>query len=439
VQPTEQAVARRCITLGLVDGTALTTTSIIRPNGELSLHLDPKVRPRRLAIKDLQMIVDAQKIEFSVLSQNLKLAPLLRCEPNPRAIADALVLKGIPVFQRSPARLDQSRQLHPAFDSKVMPEVIWKANLRTYLKDRYSSLDDLHKDRYLAEALSVRNTAHDIAKAVIKNELMSWRAPLGFTLFGIRGGSFYVDKSVMGDPRRVSLNIRRSLRGIIDTLDDVSQIESLSSALGCEKSASGISRALVEQKILSATLPSGHPFTFGRVRSRYFEPEVVGPEMVQTNIKAFLKENAPTLDDLPMIDALCNTLQVERRRHALAKFLVEANYIDWRIPTGHDVQRAGGSLYFNNAVIGREKVEANLRTYLIENFGGNLDNLPGKSKSLSSALGVANNKGEIAREIVMRGILPSEPPTGHSPNLIRQSIYNNPKITGRLRDKKSPQ
>jgi len=431
VAPSERAVARRCITLGITAGTAEPTTPIVRSNGELSLHLDPRVRRRSLAINDLRMIVHAQQLTLEDLVKIPQLSLLLRCEPSRSGLIAGLAEKSIePHLGSVPTQLEFNRALHPAFDRSITPPVRWQSNMRTYLSATYSSLDQLQRDRLLAEALGCPNTARDIASAVVANRMMQWRAPLGFSLFGVPGGSFYVDEDVMGDSRRVDLNIRRSLRGTITTLDDVYQNEALASALRCAKSATAIAATLVERRILSSELPPGHPFTLGHVRSRYFEQAVVGLTQVHHNIALFLRREAPTLDDLPMIDALCNTLNVERRRLALAQFVVHFGLVDWRIPSGHNVSRAGGSLYLNAEVIGAERVRSNIQAHLIDRYGGNLDAVPLRSKSLASALGVPNNKRAFVEAILARGILPPVPPPGYVPNGTNKSVYLDPTFVG---------
>jgi len=193
--------------------------------------------------------------------------------------------------------------------------------------------------------------------------------------------------------------------------------------LRCPKNSTAIAKALVEKGILSGVVPDGHPFTIGQARSNYFDPAVVGAEMVTSNVRRFLRNVARTLDDLPMIDALCSTLGVERRRWALAKHLVTEGFIDWRIPPFHDVQIPQGSLYLNREVMSKSQIDFNLKIIFNSTYGGNLDNLPGKSKSLSSALGVANNKGAISKELLIRGIASPNPPDGYDPKSKRQSVY----------------
>ncbi len=71
----------------------------------------------------------------------------------------------------------------------------------------------------------------------------------------------------------------------------------------------------------------------------------------------------------------------------------------------------------------KEQINFNLRIIFNSTYDGNLDNLPGKSKSLSSALGVANNKGAIAKELVVRKIASPMPPHGYDYTSKRQSVY----------------
>jgi hypothetical protein len=414
-----------------VDGRAEPTTPILRSDGELSFHLDPRIRRRHLALEDLRLIVEAQQLSLEDLTRIPKLSLLLRCEPSPSGITSGLYRAAIQPYENVvPQSLSLNRALHPAFNKTITPPERWRSNLRAYLAANYRSLDELQRDRFLAEALGCSDTARDIAHTVIKHGLMSWLIPKDSSLFGIPGGSFYVDEAVMEDIRRVNLNIRRSLRGRVSTLDDISQNEALASALGCPKNATAIAAALAERNILPTKLPPSHPFTIGHVRSRYFDPAVVGYSQVRKNVEVFLAREAPTLDDLPMIDALCNTLNVERRRHALAQYVVHFQLVDWRLPHGHEVSRAGGSLYLNPTIMNRAQIDANVRTLLMDRYDGNLDALPPKSKSLSSALQVDNNRGAIARAIIERGILSPRPPREHTPHTVRGSIYFNRDIVG---------
>jgi len=209
----------------------------------------------------------------------------------------------------------------------------------------------------------------------------------------------------MGSQDRVNHNIGVGIRGRIYTLDNVRQNEALSSALKCPKNSTAIAAELVRRGIMSSIVPNGHPFTIGQTRSNYFDPAVVGARAVRSNVIKFLKEHAATLDELPMIDALCSTLDTERRRLALAKYVIEQGMMDWRIPPFHNIQIAQGSLYLNKSVMTREQINYNLKVIFNSTFDGNLDNIPRKSKSLSSALCVPNNKGCIIRELLRRGII----------------------------------
>lgn len=297
------------------------------------------------------------------------------------------------------------------------------AEVKQQLKENYLTLDDFQKNKPLARTLKCSNTRIELARAAITAGAYPWEAPESFSLFGKSGGSLYVNPNVMGSQERVNHNIGVGISDRIHTLDDVRQNEALASALKCPKNATAIAAELVRRGIISGIVPNGHPFTIGQTRSNYFDPAVVGARTVRTNVVKFLKENAATLDDLPMIDALCSTLGIERRRLALAKHVVEQGIMDWKIPPFHNIQIAQGSLYLNKLVMTPEKINFNLRIIFNSTFGGNLDNIPLKSKSLSSALAVPNNKGAIVRELLKRQIATLTPPVGYDPRSKRQSAY----------------
>ena len=321
-------------------------------------------------------------------------------------------------------------RLHPLVDPTVAPPDRARANLRRLLRDRFPTLDHVERDAALAKALRCDNTRIAIATKMIALGVYSWRMPRGVTLFGVAGGSFYVKASVMSDPRRVDLNIKRSIRGRITTLDDVRQNEALASALGCEKNATAIARTLALRKIVSAVVPHGHPFTVGHTRSNHFDRIVVGPSQLQENLRLYFQYTAATLDDLPMSDALCAEFGIERRRRALAAYAVKRGYLDPLMPAGHNVQRAGGTLYFDKIVMPSEALAQNIRQHVEDICGGNLDALPIKSKSLSSALEVPNNKGAIIRALIDKQIVSPEPPAGYDPRKARASVYFHERFVG---------
>lgn len=429
VHGTERAVARRCITLGIANGPASLETQIIRPDGTLSLHLDPRVRRRHLCLKDLKRLVEHQEISLDSLASKPALALLLRCEPSPSSLSQALVRCGI--FSASPApRLAVRGRLHPLVDPTVAPPDTARANLRRLLRDRFPTLDHVERDAALAKALRCDNTRIAIATKMIELGVYSWRMPRGASLFAVSGGSFYVKTSVMGDPRRVDLNIKRSIRGRITTLDDVRQNEALATALGCEKSATAIARTLALRNILSPVVPEGHPFAIGHTRSNYFDRTVVGPSQLQENLRRYFQHTAATLDDLPMSDALCAEFGIDRRRRALAAHAVKRGYLDPIMPAGHNVQRAGGTLYFDKIVVPPDALVRNIRQHVEDICGGNLDALPIKSKSISSALEVPNNKGAIIRALIDKKIVSPEPPAGYDPRKARASVYFHERFVG---------
>ena len=431
VHPTQRAIARRCITLGIADGPANPQTTLItRPDGALSLHLDPRVRRRGVALRDLRQIVETQRIPLQSLVKIPALALLLRCEPSVSGIAAALIQNKVVQPDQPITGLTLSAHLHPLLNPELTPIEARKANLRRLLADRFPSLDAVERDHQLAAALGCANTRVAIAKAMVAQGLYSWRAPRGFSLFNVPGGSLYVSPEVMGHDRRVELNIKRGIKEQIHTLDDVRQNEALSSALGCEKSATAIARSLVQRRIMSAVVPLGHPFAIGHTRSNHFDPIVVGPSQLRDNLRRYFQYAAPTLDDLPMSDAMCELLGLDHRRRALAKYVVAEGLIDPRLPPKHQVQRAGGTLYFDHDIIPADTLRANIKQHIDDTYGGNLDLLPVKSKTLASALKVANNKGAIIRALVERGIVSPHPPAGYDPRHAHASVYFHERFVG---------
>lgn len=421
VKPEERAVAKACVSLGLLDGDANPATPILREDGSLSLQLDPSVRSRALVLKDLKSIIQHQNLSCDQLTKITPLSEILKCSPSEEAIYQKLVLAKL-VTPPAIHELENDGELNPLLDKRKMSYGLWRFNMRAYLKSKFETLDDFSRSEFLAEALNCKNTKLDICRAAINQQVFPWRAPDSYSLFGKRS-SMYVSRYVLGSEGRVIENIAVGIKETIKNLDDVRQNEALSTALRCPKNSTAIAAALVRNGILGGVLPDGHPFSVGQVRSNYFDPAVVGEVTVRANILRFLQREAPTLDDLPMIDSLCTTLGVERRRWALAKYVVKENLIDWRIPPFHDIQIAQGSLYLNKEVMSKEQINFNLRIIFNSTYDGNLDNLPGKSKSLSSALGVANNKGAIAKELVARKIASPMPPHGYDHTSKRQSVY----------------
>lgn len=317
------------------------------------------------------------------------LATALNVPRSKRDVQQALVAGAFMSPEMPPGTTVSSRGFITAYLDPYVVGAQWAGkNLESYVESTYKNLDEVGEDEVLSTCLRCERAPRKIAAALVKAGLMSPLLPDG-PILATNRASFYFDAEIVGS-ENVRTNVQKCVSSRFRSIDDVEEDPSLALGLGIPGSRENrvtriqLATELVRQNYLSGVIPTGHG-TIERRGSLFFDARVVGESMAFLNLKFFVHERARTLDDIMPWRETTLTLGIEQTAAAMAAYCVREKVFDWRIPAGHPLGKKGRvSFYADRTVLDQERVHANIRTHIEENFAS-INHVP-KQRALATIL-----------------------------------------------------
>ena len=332
------------------------------------------------------------------LDDDFALATALGCNHNRRSIAQAVVERGYlsPVL---PDGHPISRRGHLSryLSSDIVGEAQVDENLKRYLSETYSDLDQMDTNKALSSVLGCDFNTRSIVREVVRHGLMSPMMP-GSHPIGDKGAclSWYVCPDVIGE-EQAARNLRQYICDTYSNLDEIDVNRALSTALGCGGKIRSITRAVVERGFLSSTMPDGHPISKGMNLSWYVCADVVGKETAFENLRSYVLRTYPDLDEIDCNKALSRILDCELNEQSITRMVVRLGLMSGILPDGHPITKQGSeSKYICPDVVGAGQARQNIRKHVQANYGS-LADIKLRNYGLSSALELSDSKVSTLR------------------------------------------
>ncbi len=282
-------------------------------------------------------------------------------------------------------------ELSEYFSSEIVGESQMNENIKTYIQERFSNLDDLTSEKcperkQLAKIMDLASgSLKQIALACIKLDILSPKIPEGHIICK-KGQTKYLNPEIVGE-EQVLQNLKKYIQTTYPTLDELNkrnclEWRTLSKALNIEEpKTTTLVKKIVDLGIISPELPRSHPLNNGMRLSYYVSSDTIGEEQVQRNLKKYIDENFPTLNHFTKNKALSSVLGLEKMEaKQIIKELVKRDLVNTELPEGY-VHVPFKNRYFDSALLGRSQALINIQTYLQRNYesleGIDITEIPG--------------------------------------------------------------